>query len=742
MSGIPDIDYLDKLGYPEYIEEFKRLANDPQIAKELRSNTLPIMSADWSIEPASDSDKDKLIAEFVAANILNQPGANFGREYFQRVSWKCRLRDILRFLQNGFSVFAKSKRFMGPAGRYVIYDQIQYLLPESIREWRFSTNDTFVGVFRCYTNAIGRAVTREWIDGRDLIVYTWDQEGANILGKPLIRPMWKPFRFKTLLEKLQIIDKQKTAVGIPFAKLQADPDDTDETRLEQLAKSMRQGNWERIFAVIKDGQDFGWKEGGTSTKGLPELIAQQDQGIQAAGGNQMTELGQTESGSRGVAGAIGAFESMMRSAIAMTVVEQEQININELVRDNFSEAAPPQLKVSKIDPMETTRNIPAFIEAIAAGAVKGDFDTEQEIRRRYGMGEREEKVKGEVEQTQIQRAFLEIPIMTRDELRGFIGLPPIGGDRGVEIVTIGSETDAPPDDGSDPGGKIGDFDNGSEFPTGDVEAAVQGPALTKLAKVEDPNEDPDIKKAMVDANTIRNNLEIFESRYLRVINTALRDMREAIAENIGSGKLTPKNPRQVQVPGVGDLRAQLLGLLRGVRDFGRRELRAEADRQNVSLGRVSLQINIESRSQAIRFANDQNEVLVDLDITQLAQRLQGQTVAEYNRLVAQGLSREEIADGVREFLTSITDREAKDMARTSTATAFNLGRNVAVEELKEELQPIVIRTEVLDKNTCPPCRKLHGKRVRIGSKDYLRFLPPSFCDGRHRCRGFYLVFPK
>lgn len=36
----------------------------------------------------------------------------------------------------------------------------------------------------------------------------------------------------------------------------------------------------------------------------------------------------------------------------------------------------------------------------------------------------------------IQRAFLEVPIMRRDELRATIGLPPVGGEEGQEFVTI------------------------------------------------------------------------------------------------------------------------------------------------------------------------------------------------------------------------------------------------------------------------------------------------------------------
>jgi len=41
----------------------------------------------------------------------------------------------------------------------------------------------------------------------------------------------------------------------------------------------------------------------------------------------------------------------------------------------------------------------------------------------------------------IQRAFLEVPVLRRDELRASIGAPPIGGDAGAEFITIAASGD-------------------------------------------------------------------------------------------------------------------------------------------------------------------------------------------------------------------------------------------------------------------------------------------------------------
>jgi hypothetical protein len=79
------------------------------------------------------------------------------------------------------------------------------------------------------------------------------------------------------------------------------------------------------------------------------------------------------------------------------------------------------------------------------------------------------------------------------------------------------------------------------------------------------------------------------------------------------------------------------------------------------------------------------------------------------------------------------------MARASTSQVFNSGRNVSILELAPQLQPDAIRVEVLDTNTCEPCRALDGQRFPIGSAEYLENQPPRQCDGGVRCRGFYVV---
>ena len=106
-----------------------------------------------------------------------------------------------------------------------------------------------------------------------------------------------------------------------------------------------------------------------------------------------------------------------------------------------------------------------------------------------------------------------------------------------------------------------------------------------------------------------------------------------------------------------------------------------------------------------------------------------------------GLTGKELADFVDARLKGLSAAPVIEAGRKSTSEAFNLGRNIEAQEQAESIKE-VIRTEILDFNTCPPCRALdhsNSKAVYVlNSPEYFENMPPNKCNGRERCRGFYL----
>jgi len=215
-------------------------------------------------------------------------------------------------------------------------------------------------------------------------------------------------------------------------------------------------------------------------------------------------------------------------------------------------------------------------------------------------------------------------------------------------------------------------------------------------------------------------------------------MREAVIEQIKAGTLRPVEAKQVKVPFQQDLKERLVAICKTVRDYGRGQVVAEVNRQLQALQRTATP-DPSTRRGAISYSNQQAEVVAGLDVSNLVQRLQSQVTARWNQLVGTGKDAIDIAKDIDVYLGGLSSAQIEGMARSSTATVFNAGRNVAILELRPQLQPEAIRVEVLDENTCDPCAELDGQTYRIGSPEYLQNQPPNGCKGGVRCRGFYVV---
>lgn len=129
-------------------------------------------------------------------------------------------------------------------------------------------------------------------------------------------------------------------------------------------------------------------------------------------------------------------------------------------------------------------------------------------------------------------------------------------------------------------------------------------------------------------------------------------------------------------------------------------------------------------------------VAVDIDVSELIGRLEREALRLITDLSQQGLEGDALADAVSDGLKALSDAPISRAARGATSEAFNLGRNLAAQQSADRIDRVV-RTEILDENTCDPCLALDGKVVAMNSDEYFELMPPNKCDGRELCRGFY-----
>lgn len=135
---------------------------------------------------------------------------------------------------------------------------------------------------------------------------------------------------------------------------------------------------------------------------------------------------------------------------------------------------------------------------------------------------------------------------------------------------------------------------------------------------------------------------------------------------------------------------------------------------------------------------------VAIDVDAVETRLLNETRRLLSDLGQLPLTSEELANRVEQGLLALSDTLIEQAGRGATSEAFNLGRNEAIQQPNLlGLVTEVVRTEILDQNTCPQCLPieqggLDGLVVKVNSPEYFEFMPPNYCDGGDFCRGFYL----
>jgi hypothetical protein len=114
----------------------------------------------------------------------------------------------------------------------------------------------------------------------------------------------------------------------------------------------------------------------------------------------------------------------------------------------------------------------------------------------------------------------------------------------------------------------------------------------------------------------------------------------------------------------------------------------------------------------------------------------GEFLGRWVQLDRQGISDAEMEAELQAFMDGLSTKFEDDLARKASSVAYNQGR--AAEVLSSNQVDFVIRSEVLDANTCQTCAGLDGAIVEVASDDFQALMPPALCEGGDRCRGFYI----
>ncbi len=244
---------------------------DPSVARALLLVKLPLLAANWAIEPGGESDLHKEQADFVASNL------------FEDLSWIPFLWQILTLYDFGFSLFepltdvcevprarfpnlpttrAPGRPAKGERVPSVRWTAFAPRLQKTVYGWvAREDREGCVGKVIQWVGSDDKQTPgyRE-IPGERLLRFTYQQEGANFQGVPIMRPAYKPWKILDVLERIDAIRHERQNVGIPIITLPDGAVEDDVAKAESILQSL--SSHEKGYIILPAGWQFKWEVSG------------------------------------------------------------------------------------------------------------------------------------------------------------------------------------------------------------------------------------------------------------------------------------------------------------------------------------------------------------------------------------------------------------------------------------------------------------------------------------------------
>jgi hypothetical protein len=358
------------------------VSNDASCYSSLRVAKVPVLSADYYIEPFSDNQEDVDIAEFVDFNIFHRPSA----------PWLLTMEEILHMYEDGFSVletvmepgqWAPSREHANRKN----YTMLKKLAPRpapSIDSITYDNNGGPVAILQNAIQADG-SVKKVTIPIGQCVVFTLTKRGSDLMGESILRSAYKHWFYKDHLYKVDAIQKERHGIGIPDVKLLPGASNEDKATATDMARNLRAN--ESAYVVRPVNIEVGFLKPEGQLVNVLDSALHHDNMIMKNVMAQFMNLGLEAGGGRATAGS--QVDIFMKSLRHVANLICETINIHlipQLVAYNFPTDRFPRMQARNIGETKDTQAwASALANLFARSAITPDLDTEQWIRRQLDM---------------------------------------------------------------------------------------------------------------------------------------------------------------------------------------------------------------------------------------------------------------------------------------------------------------------------------------------------------------------
>ena len=388
FQGIIDTDeYVSDLkGSTLYTTIDKMRWSDASVQAALLMCELPIRSAEWGIEPASEDAQDIEIAEFIKDNMFNG----------LTIPWEDTLRQILLMHPYGCMPFEVIYKLTedGKIG----WRKWAPRLPKTITRWNVDKNGELESINqRTYK---GDKFIEVEIPVIKLMVFVQRREGDNYLGTSILRQAYKHWFFRDKYYKIDAVATERLGIGIPLITLPDGFTDDDYDAAEKMGKNLR--GHEKAYIIKKVGWEVEMLDlKASTTKGVQEMLDHHTREILKSVLAQFIDLGSKSVGSYALAKDQSQTFLSALDASAKSIEDVINEEIKKLVDFNWTVEEYPKLTHSDLGTKDIKELADAVQSLMMAGMLTGDPETEDYLRKVLKLPDKP-KVKGEGEQKTAQ----------------------------------------------------------------------------------------------------------------------------------------------------------------------------------------------------------------------------------------------------------------------------------------------------------------------------------------------------
>ena len=365
-------------------DEMRR--SDATVNAALNAVKLPILSADFYVDPASDDERDKEVADLVYDCL------------FHIVDWDKFLEEALTFLDFGYDVHEMvfEPREINGQLRIALV-KLGYRKQTTIQKWE--TRDGQPGISQ--RDNTGGDYS---IPAAKLVRFTHKQEGDNYEGISILRAAFKHWYIKDKLYRIDAVGHERHALGVIDVTTPVGAKDEDKKKMRQYVRNLRAN--EESYIEHPEGwvvQFLDMKA--NSLKDVEPSINHHDRQIMKNVLAQFLEIGAAGgTGTRSTSEDHSRLFELAVQSVARRIVQVLQNTVVRTIVDlNYSDREYPTLRVGNI----SDDNIPVMSEAIKkfvdAGVLHPRPIDENSTRKMIGWSElTDEEIKEAEEQKKQQ----------------------------------------------------------------------------------------------------------------------------------------------------------------------------------------------------------------------------------------------------------------------------------------------------------------------------------------------------